>query len=100
MMDWVLLKRKISNFEIWDDEELVGPSLKTIICAKNICSSLQQKNYPVPTGILTDGETAIVFEWHYDIFYSRLVIFNECAEINMFFDCRLIFKQKLQNCVI
>lgn len=97
MSNWADFKTLIPSFKTI---EVDAPTLKTIICAENILLCLEQKSYPCPHHIIACPDKKIKIIWLYDLFDAHIELEDECAELLIFFDCRLIFRQKLQNCVI
>jgi|GEM_PF-5979235 len=84
LIEW---SQRCDDFEL---EGLVGPSGKAISKAGKLVSYMRSQEWPLPTGIIADGEGGIVFENKQDPIYQRIEIDERGLMMFVTFrDCKL-----------
>ncbi len=79
-----------SEFEA---EGLVGPNYKALSTAFKIVKYMREQSWPLPTGVIPDGEGGVVFENRHDPLYQRIEIDqNGCAFLATFHNCQLRYR--------
>jgi len=85
------------NLGIEDEDGLVFPSGESCATACNLVIYMKEKGWPLPTGVIIDGEGGIVFENKQDPFYRRFEI-DEMGRIALltFRDCKLLSQHSVE----
>lgn len=80
--------RRSSEFEL---DGFVGPSNAAIRGAYEVIKYMRKSRWPLPTGVIADGEGGIVFESRHDPTYERIEV-DERGNICFvkFYDCKLV----------
>jgi hypothetical protein len=68
LIEWAVTRK---DFEL---EGLLGPSCEAISCAYELVNQMRKNLWPLPTGVIPDGEGGIVFENRQDPIYQRIEI--------------------------
>jgi hypothetical protein len=77
-----------SEFEV---EDLVGPTNEAIGTAFRFVKYMRSNGWPLPTGVIPDGEGGVVFENRHDPMYQRIEIDKDGrASLATFHDCQLM----------
>lgn len=77
-----------SEFEV---EGLVGPSREALGTAFDFVKHMRRNGWPLPTGVIPDGEGGVVFENRHDPLYQRIEI-DEDGRVCLatFHNCQLM----------
>ncbi|MEX2315706.1 MAG: hypothetical protein WD669_01050 [Pirellulales bacterium] len=81
----------------FEDDGLVGPSYEAIGTALKFVKKMRKESWPLPTGVIPDGEGGIVFENRRGDLYQRIEIDqNGRTGLATFRDCKLVERASVE----
>ena len=74
LIKWGSWQNKTDLQEDFEAEGFIGPTSEAIRKAYRIVANMRQQLWPLPTGVIPDGEGGIVFENRQQLLYQRMEI--------------------------
>lgn len=87
LIDYTLIEWGLNPAD-FEDEGTMAPTREAVCKACDVARIMQSREWPLPTGVIPDGEGGIVFENRNDPLYQRLEILSD-GSMNLvtFHDC-------------
>lgn len=91
LIEWGKWRASEDTQNEFRQEDFVGPTGEAIAKAYKFVKYMRGQGWPLPTGIIPDGEGGIAFENKQDTVYQRIEI-DDCGIVHLatFRDCRLL----------